>query len=87
MPSHTKKVGPAGRFGARYGLKIRKKINEIEVIQRQKHKCPLCLKFALKRIAPGIWQCVSCNSKFAGKAYEPGLEKPLTIQETQEAGG
>ncbi len=83
MSSHTKKVGSAGRFGARYGLRIRKKVTEIEAIQKQKHKCPVCFKFALKRIASGIWQCNSCNSKFAGKAYEPGLEKPLVVQEVR----
>lgn len=77
MPSHTKKVGSAGRFGARYGLRIRKKVWEIEKVQKQKHKCPQCFKFALKRLATGIWFCKSCNNKFAGKAYEPGLEKPI----------
>ncbi|MEM2874052.1 MAG: 50S ribosomal protein L37ae [Candidatus Nanoarchaeia archaeon] len=81
MPSHTKKIGRAGRFGARYGLRIRKKVLEIEQVQKQKHKCPECFKFTLKRIASGIWLCKSCGSKFAGKAYEPGLEKPLAVQE------
>ncbi|MEM4714160.1 MAG: 50S ribosomal protein L37ae [Candidatus Nanoarchaeia archaeon] len=78
--SKTKKVKSAGRFGARYGLRIRKKIIEIEQIQRRKHKCPFCLKYALKRISCGIWQCKYCNVKFAGKAYEPGLES-LKISE------
>ncbi len=81
MPSHTKKVGSAGRFGARYGLRIRKKVTEIEAVQKQKHKCPKCFKFALKRFAAGIWYCTACDTKFAGKAYEPGLEKPLEVQE------
>jgi len=81
--SGTKKIGSAGRFGARYGLKIRKKIAEIESIQKQKHKCPECLKFTLKRIACGIWACKSCGNKFAGRAYEPGLEKPLVVQEVK----
>ncbi len=76
--AHTKKVGSAGRFGARYGLRIRKQVVEIEKIQRQKHKCPFCLKFAVKRLAKGIWQCRICSVKFAGKAYEPGITgKPM----------
>jgi large subunit ribosomal protein L37Ae len=78
--SHTKKIGAAGRFGARYGLKIRKAVAEIEAIQRAKHKCPICLKLTLKRIACGIWQCKNCKTKFAGYAYEPGLDKALVIQ-------
>ncbi len=71
--SKTKKIGSAGRFGARYGLKIRTKITEIERIQRGRHKCPFCSKLALKRIASGIWWCKHCKTKFAGKAYEPGV--------------
>ncbi len=68
---HTKKVGSTGRFGAHYGLKIRKKVLEVEVLQRQKQKCPFCSKFALKRLSAGIWLCKTCGVKFAGGAYIP----------------
>ncbi len=71
--AHTKKVGSAGRWGARYGLKIRKNIIKVEHLQRGKHKCPFCLKLTVKRLAPGIWFCKHCRTKFAGKAYEPGI--------------
>ena len=70
-----KKIGSAGRFGARYGLRQRKRILAVEKIQRQKQKCPFCNKSAVKRIAAGIWHCTACKVKFAGKAYEPGLAK------------
>lgn len=74
----TKKVGSTGRWGARYGLMIRKRVLVIEQIQRGKHKCPFCLKFAVKRLASGIWHCKHCGAKFAGKAYEPGITgKPM----------
>ena len=69
--SHTKKVGPAGRFGSRYGLKIRKRIAEIEAIQRKRHICPRCKKKSLRREAPGIWVCKNCGFKIAGYAYKP----------------
>ncbi len=68
----ARKVGPAGRFGARYGRKMRGKINAIEKVQRAKHKCPYCNKLSVKRISNGIWHCKSCDSKFAGKAYRIG---------------
>ncbi len=72
----VKKVGPSGRFGPRYGMKLREKIDEIEVIQRQKHVCPKCGFKKLKRISTGIWFCKKCNTKVAGKAYyPPGFEK------------
>jgi large subunit ribosomal protein L37Ae len=66
-----KKVGTAGRFGPRYGKKIREKVAEIEAIQRQKHTCPKCGKRGVKRVSTGIWKCLKCGFKFAGKAYFP----------------
>jgi large subunit ribosomal protein L37Ae len=67
----TKKVGSAGRFGSRYGRRIRTKIVAVEK-DKKAAKCPYCLKLkTLKRVASGIWYCTKCDSKFAGKAYKP----------------
>jgi large subunit ribosomal protein L37Ae len=70
-----KKVGSAGRFGARYGEKIRSLIAGIEKIQRQKHVCPKCDMPHVRRVSAGVWECKKCGSKFAGKAYRPYEEK------------
>jgi len=78
--SGTKKVGSTGRFGARYGLKLRYKVKDVEVLQKIKHKCPFCEKLTVKRLSKGIWLCKHCNSKFAGKAYEPGLGKTEEVE-------
>jgi len=67
----TKKVKMAARFGARYGLKIRRSIIKIEQEQRKKYVCEKCGKKAVKRIGSGIWQCKSCGYKFAGGCYTP----------------
>ncbi len=64
-----KKVGSAGRFGARYGGPIKQKLSKIEAKQKKKYTCPKCLKDKVRRVSAGIWQCKSCNVKFAGKAY------------------
>ena len=69
--SKTKKVGSTGRFGVRYGLKLRQRVLDVEKQQKQKHKCPYCNKLKVKRIAAGIYTCKKCNSKFTGKAYWP----------------
>lgn len=69
--SHTKKVGRAGRYGTRIGAKLRKIINEIEEVQKQKHICPKCGKAKVVRLNAGIWQCKGCNLKFAGGAFVP----------------
>jgi len=66
----TKKVKSTGRFGARYGIKLRKRVREIEQKQKGKHKCPYCLKIgAVRRLSFGIWVCDRCGNKFTGKAY------------------
>lgn len=66
----TKKVYTAGRFGARYGKKIRQQVIDIEKKQKGWHKCPYCTKNRVKRVSKGIWQCRSCKAKFANRAYE-----------------
>tara|TARA_Y100000310_G_scaffold302635_1_gene340181 strand:+ start:27412 stop:27627 length:216 start_codon:yes stop_codon:yes gene_type:complete len=66
----TKKVGSTGRFGARYGIKPRRLVLEIEKKQKQWQKCPYCAKKRVRRLSIGIWKCRSCDSKFTNKAYE-----------------
>ncbi|MEK6903400.1 MAG: 50S ribosomal protein L37ae [Nanoarchaeota archaeon] len=67
----TKKAGTAGRFGARYGKTLRVKLATIEQQQRQKHQCPDCKKYQVKRVSLGIYECNHCDVKFTGRAYVP----------------
>ena len=67
MPK-TKKVKAAGRFGVRYGRKVRLKTAEIETKQRKKQDCIFCPGKA-KRLSKGIWLCNKCNKKFAHHTY------------------
>lgn len=62
------------RFGSRYGKGVKKRVAEIERIQKQKHLCPNCETLAVKRLASGIWVCKKCGTKFAGAAYVPRAE-------------
>jgi large subunit ribosomal protein L37Ae len=71
----TKKVGSAGRFGARYGKKIRSLIASVEKSQKKRYVCPKCGMPYVKRVAAGIWECKKCGAKFAGRAYKPKGEK------------
>jgi len=65
----TKTIGSAGRFGARYGKRIRQLVIDIEKKSKKLQKCPYCSKLKAKRVAVGIWKCRNCNKKFVGKAY------------------
>lgn len=66
-----KKIGSAGRFGSRYGKKVRSKIAEIEKTQRQRHVCPKCNLPHVSRVSAGIWICDKCGTKFSGLSYYP----------------
>nr|MDO8117539.1 50S ribosomal protein L37ae [Candidatus Sigynarchaeota archaeon] len=65
----TKKVGVAGRFGARYGTLVRYRIKKIEEYKTQKVKCPKCQTKAVKRASVGLWSCKKCGATFTGGAY------------------
>ncbi len=67
----TKKVKMAGRFGPRYGVRVRRTLIKIEEAQRRKYVCKRCGKKAVKRVGTGIWECRSCGYKFAGGTYIP----------------
>ena len=64
-----KKFKSVNRFGARYGIKIKKRLGPLESQQKDTYVCPVCKKKKVKRQSLGIWQCKKCSSKFAGKAY------------------
>jgi len=64
----TKKVKAAGRFGVRYGRRVRTKIADIEGVQRKKQDCIFC-DGKVKRLSKGIWLCNKCGKKFAGHTY------------------
>ena len=59
------------RFGPRYGSTVKKRVEKIESRQKQKHKCPFCGRFSVKRVSVGIFLCSKCKKKFTGQAYWP----------------
>jgi large subunit ribosomal protein L37Ae len=69
--ARTKKVGSTGRFGARYGAKLRRRVLDIDNKRKEPTRCPKCATRALKRKAVGLWVCKKCDLLFAGGAYVP----------------
>ncbi|RLE82350.1 MAG: 50S ribosomal protein L37ae [Thermoprotei archaeon] len=68
----TKIVGAAGKYGARYGATLRKRVKLIEERRRTPHRCPRCrTPGRLVRISIGIWTCRKCGYTFAGGAWVP----------------
>jgi len=85
----TKIVGPAGRFGARYGSTLRKRVALIERRMRGPHRCPRCRTLGtLKRISIGVWHCRKCGYTFAGGAWVPRtvMGKTFAPEELKQMG-
>ncbi len=80
MAKRTKKVGASGRFQARYGVRARSRIRNVERTQRLKHICPSCGHKKVKRVSTSIWECRKCGVKFAGGAYNPTTEAGLNVK-------
>ncbi|RLE65395.1 MAG: 50S ribosomal protein L37ae [Thermoprotei archaeon] len=83
----TKIVGPAGRYGARYGSTLRKRVKLIEEKRLAHHRCPKCNTAGkLTRISIGIWTCRKCGYTFAGGAWIPRtiLGKSFAPEEIKE---
>ncbi|MEK6953793.1 MAG: 50S ribosomal protein L37ae [Candidatus Micrarchaeota archaeon] len=64
-------------MGSRYGVKIRKRENEVLVQQHRLYDCPTCGKKNVRRKGYALWRCNSCESEFAGGAYS--LETSIGI--------
>ena len=79
MSKRTKKVGPSGRLGARYGVRARTKLKNIELQQKIKQICPNCGHKTVKRESTSIWICRKCGNKFAGGAYIPKTDSGQNV--------
>jgi len=86
MSRRTKKVRSAGRFGPRYGVRIRRRIQEVEGEQRKRHRCPRCLAVSVRRRSTGVWECRHCGHVFAGGAYRPIVTTAVTGEVPPSAG-
>lgn len=69
--ARTKKVGSTGRYGVRYGAKLRRRVLDIDKRRAEPVRCPACATKALRRVAVGLWRCRKCELLFAGGAYVP----------------
>ncbi len=93
MARRTRQVGVVGRYGPRYGVRIRRRVQEIEETRRATHVCPKCSAAAVRRRSSGVWQCRHCGHVFAGGAYRPvvttsfkrELEEVKAAEEPEEA--
>ena len=81
MSKQEKKVGSAGRFGARYGRVARRRVAEIE----REMRSATVDDESVKRIGTGIWVNEETGEKFAGGAYKPETPAGETVNRSIRA--
>jgi len=70
MESKKSKVGISGKYGTRYGSKLRKQVQTYEILKRMKYTSPFSGKNSIRRKAAGIWYDKSTGRTIAGGAWE-----------------
>lgn len=81
MSKRTKKVGSTGWMGPRYGIRIRRRVLEIDRGRKKSWACPRCSTVTLKRVSSGVYECHRCGTRFASQAYSFSPPPPITRSE------
>lgn len=81
MSKRTKKVGNTGWMGPRYGIRIRRRVLDIDRARGVSGTCPRCSTTTLDRVASGVFECRRCGVKFASGSYLFSPPPPITRSE------
>ncbi|HTT35894.1 MAG TPA: 50S ribosomal protein L37ae [Thermoplasmata archaeon] len=84
MSKRTKKVGNTGWMGPRYGIRIRRRVLEIDRARSLAASCPRCSTVTVQRIASGVYACRRCGTQFASGAYTFSPPPPITRSQRTE---
>ena len=81
MSKRTKKVGCTGWMGPRYGIRIRRRILEIDTVKSARSRCPKCATVTVERVASGVFECHRCGRRFASGSYQFTPAPPIVRTE------
>jgi large subunit ribosomal protein L37Ae len=81
MSKRTKKVGNTGWMGARYGIRIRRRVLDIDRARSKDAACPRCSTVTVERVAAGVFERRRCGVRFASGAYLFTAPPPITRSE------
>jgi len=71
LAKRTQKAGATARFGARYGVSVRRNAGSALAKKNARYTCPVCQYRKVTRKSRGIWFCSKCDHTFAGGAWVP----------------
>ncbi len=87
MSKRTKKVGNTGWMGARYGIRIRRRVLELDRSRGHRAACPRCSTVTLSRISSGVFECGRCGTRYASGAYLFAPPGPVSRAEREPVAG
>ncbi|HKS59531.1 MAG TPA: 50S ribosomal protein L37ae [Thermoplasmata archaeon] len=85
MSKRTRKVGPAGWMGPRYGVRIRRRVIDLDRAREPRAACPKCSTVTVRRVASGVFECSRCGNRFASQAYLFAPAPPISRTERTAA--
>lgn len=83
MSKRTKKVGNTGWMGPRYGIRIRRRVLDIDRARAADQACPNCATVTVSRVASGVFECRRCGKRFASGAYLFSPAPPIARSERE----
>ena len=83
MSKRTKKVGNTGWMGPRYGIRIRRRVLELDRQRRKPAACPRCSTVTIHRVSTGVFECRRCGARYASGAYLFSPPPPITRSERE----
>ncbi len=84
MSKRTKKVGNTGWMGPRYGIRLRRRVLDLDRARGPSAACPRCSTVTVDRVASGVFECRRCGTRFASGAYLFSAPPPITRAERAE---
>jgi large subunit ribosomal protein L37Ae len=81
MSKRTKKVGNTGWMGPRYGIRIRRRVLDLDRQRAKSAACPRCSTITIHRVASGVFECRRCGVRYASGAYLFTPPPPITRSE------
>jgi ribosomal protein L37AE/L43A len=85
MSKRTKKVGNTGWIRAPHGIRICRRVLDLEPSRLRRAPCSKCSTVTFARKASGIFACFRCDTTVASGAYLSTPAPPVTRTERSAA--
>jgi large subunit ribosomal protein L37Ae len=72
-------------MGPKYGIRIRRRVQEVDRAAKASYVCPKCSTMTVRRVGSGLFHCRRCERTFASDSYNfrppPSIFRTETTEE------